>query len=72
MPSAWFGDTDPKALEIYIQVHRDLTPGQRLTRIFALCDFQQVLQIANVRGMHPTRANERYSYAWPLDASAGS
>jgi hypothetical protein len=58
MVAEWFADTDPKALEVYIQLHREMTPGQRLARVFELCDFQQSLQIANVREMYP-QADER-------------
>ena len=53
MPAEWFADTDPKALEIYLQLHRDLTPGQRVARVFELCELQQSLQIANVRALYP-------------------
>ena len=58
MPARWFEDTDPKVLAVYLQLHREMTPGQRLARVFELCDFQQSLQIADVRRMYPD-ANER-------------
>ena len=57
MPGAWFADTDPKALEVYIQLHREMTPGQRLARVFELCAFQQSLQVANVRAMYPAASD---------------
>jgi hypothetical protein len=71
MAAAWFADTDSKALEVYIQLHRDMTSSQRLARVFELCDFQQSLQIANVRGCTPKPTNERYSYAWQLAVWGG-
>ncbi|MBK5294784.1 MAG: hypothetical protein JJE04_24290 [Acidobacteriia bacterium] len=58
MPAPWFSDTDPKALEVYIQLHRDMTPSQRLARIFELCDFQQAMQLADIRAAYP-KAPER-------------
>jgi len=53
MPETWFADTDPTALEVYIRLYRNMQPGERLTRVFELCDFQQALQLANVRTMYP-------------------
>lgn len=51
-------DTTPKALEVYLQLHRDMTEGERITRIFELCDFQSALQESSVRMMFPA-ATER-------------
>ncbi|MBI4910350.1 MAG: hypothetical protein HY820_42425 [Acidobacteria bacterium] len=53
MPEKWFVDTDPKALAVYIELHRRLTPQQRLARMFELCDMQQAMQEANVRANYP-------------------
>ena len=58
MPEEWLADTDPKAREVYLQIHRQMTQGERLARVFELCDFQQSLQIANVRASYP-QADER-------------
>lgn len=58
MPAAWLSDTDPRALEVYLRLHREMTPGERLARVFELCEFQDSLQIANVQSMYP-QANER-------------
>ncbi len=58
MPAEWFADTDPKALEVYIKLHQQMTPGERAARIFELCAFQQSLQEASVRSMYP-EADER-------------
>jgi len=58
MPDEWLSDTDPKAREVYLNLYREMEPGERLARVFALCDFQQELQIANVRAMYP-EASER-------------
>ena len=51
-------DTDPKALSVYIQLLRNMTPGERAARIFELAEFQEELQRASVRSMYP-QAEER-------------
>ena len=53
VPAEWFADTDPAALAIYLRLHREMSPGQRLARVFELCDLQQSLQMANVRATYP-------------------
>jgi hypothetical protein len=46
MPAAWYEDTDPQALEIFLQLHRRMTTGQRVARVFELTAFQEGLQRA--------------------------
>ena len=58
MPAAWYEDTDPEALEIFLQLHRRMTPSQRVARVFELTAFQESLQRASVRKMYP-HAGER-------------
>ena len=58
MPAGWYEDTDPKALEVFLQLHRDMTTGERVTRVFELTAFQESLQWASVRAMYPD-ASER-------------
>jgi len=58
MPAGWYEDTDPEALKVFIQLHRQMTPGQRVARIFELTAFQESLQRASVRSMYP-HAGER-------------
>jgi hypothetical protein len=53
MPSGWYEDTDPKALEVFLQLHRDMTPGERVARVFELNAFQEGLQRSSVRSMYP-------------------
>ena len=53
MAGPWFSDTDPEALAVYLKPHRKMSDGQRLARVFELCDFQQSLQLANVRATYP-------------------
>jgi hypothetical protein len=58
MPAGWYEDTDPAALEVFIELYRRMTPGQRMTRVFELTEFQASLQRASVRSMYPD-ASER-------------
>ena len=58
MPGSWYEDTDPKALEVFLQLHREMTPGERVARIFEMAAFQENLQRASVRSMYPD-ADER-------------
>jgi len=58
MVPTWYEDTDPKALKVFIELHRQMSDGARLARIFEMCDFQESLQRADVRRMYPG-ADER-------------
>jgi hypothetical protein len=58
MNDGFYDDTDSKALDVYFQLLRDMTPGERAARIFELTAFQESLQRASVRSMYP-QADER-------------
>ena len=58
MPEGWFADTTGEALEVYIGVHRNMPPGERLARVFELGQFQHSLQVANVRSSYPQASEE--------------
>jgi hypothetical protein len=58
MSAGFYDDTDPKTLEVYFELLRDMTPGERAARIFELTAFQESLQRASVRSMYP-QADER-------------
>jgi hypothetical protein len=58
MPADWYEDTDPEALEVFLQLHRQMTPSQRVAQIFEMMAFQQSLQRASVLAMYP-QASER-------------
>ncbi len=51
-------DTSPQALAVYLQLVREMTPGERVARVFELSDFQIALQESSVRAMYPL-ADER-------------
>jgi hypothetical protein len=58
MTSQWFADTTPEALEVYIGLHRAMSPSQRLARVFELGQIQQALQFTNVRANYPEAGAE--------------
>jgi hypothetical protein len=53
MPVGFFEDTDPQALEVFIDVHRKMTPGERAAQIFELVAFMDGLQRSSVKSMYP-------------------
>jgi len=53
VPPGWYEDTDPEAMEVFLQLHRQMTTGQRVARVFELTAFQESLQRASVRSMYP-------------------
>lgn len=54
----WYSDTDPKALKIFIECQRRLTPAQKIKAVFDLNRFLQGLAEASERRLHP-RASDR-------------
>jgi hypothetical protein len=53
VPASWYEDTDPEALEVFLQLHRQMTTAQRVSRVFELTGFQESLQRSSVRSMYP-------------------
>ena len=51
-------DTDPKALEVYLNVLRGMTESERLMRVLELNAFLEALQTAGIRAKYP-EAGER-------------
>ena len=58
MPARWYEDTDPKALEVFIELHRKMPPGEKVAQIFEMAEFSEGLQRGSVRSMYPD-ADER-------------
>jgi len=58
MPGRWYEDTTPQALEVFIELHRKMTPGERVAHIFEMSEFMEGLQRSSVRSMYPD-ADER-------------
>ncbi len=58
MSVSLFEDTDPAALEVFLGLHRKMTPGERVSRVFEMAAFVENLQRSSVRSMYP-KADER-------------
>ena len=58
MPGRWYEDKSPEEIEVLIELHRKMTPGERLARFFELMERHESEQRASVRSMHPD-ADER-------------
>jgi hypothetical protein len=56
-PRDWYPDTDPKALEVFIDLQRKMTPAQKTAGIFQMKMLWRTAE-ANERQNHP-QANER-------------
>jgi hypothetical protein len=53
-----YSDTDPKALEVWLNLLRKMSPGEKLVRVFELTHFARQMAQAGVRFRYPN-ANER-------------
>ena len=53
MPGGWYDDTSPEALEVFLQLHREMTPGDKIARVFEMVEFTETLQRAVVRSQYP-------------------
>lgn len=49
----WYSDTDPKALKVFIECQRKLTPGQKIQLVFDQNRFIHKLTEAHERRLHP-------------------
>jgi len=48
-----FTDTDPRAMEVWLDLLRKKTPGEKLALTFALTEFAFQMSEAGVRLAHP-------------------
>jgi len=85
-PFPWFEDTDPKALEAFIECQRRMTPGEKLAQVFELNRTLRLAVEANVRKHHPEATERevflrslvrligpelvRKAYGWDAESSA--
>lgn len=58
MNSDWFSDTDPKALEVFLDLQRRMSPSEKLERVFQANAMLHALAEADVRRLYP-HADER-------------
>lgn len=57
-PSDWYPDTDPKALEVFIELQRKMTPGEKISGVLQMNESVRRIQETRERKLHP-RANDR-------------
>src|SRR5579863_9668208 len=49
----WYSDTEPKALKVFIECQRALTPGAKIRAVFAKNRFIHQLTESQERRLHP-------------------
>ncbi len=54
----WYSDTDPKALEVFLDLQRKMSPGEKLRAVFELTEFMLHFAESDVRRLYP-KADER-------------
>jgi hypothetical protein len=54
----WFSDTDPKALEVFLDLQRKMSPSEKLERVFKANAMMRSLAEADVRRLYP-QADDR-------------
>jgi len=52
--SDWYSDTDPRALEVFLRLQREMSPAQKIAAVFQMSEMLLRLSQANVRRLHPT------------------
>ena len=57
-PRDWYPDTDPKALEVFIDLQRKMTPAQKTAGVFQMNEMLWRTVEAHERQTHPN-ASER-------------
>jgi hypothetical protein len=50
---AWYADTDPKALEVFIDLQRKMTPGEKTAGVFQMNEMLRRTTEAHERKLHP-------------------
>ena len=57
-PSDWYSDTDPKALDVFIELQRKMTPAEKTAGVFKMNEAVRRITETHERTMHP-RASDR-------------
>jgi hypothetical protein len=57
-PHDWYPDTDPKALEVFIDLQRKMTPAEKIEAVFQSNELVWRMAEARERQLHP-HAEER-------------
>jgi hypothetical protein len=53
-----FGDTDPRVMEVWLDLQREKTPGEKLAQVFEASQLVLQMYEMGVRRLHPA-ANDR-------------
>jgi len=53
MAGDWYSDTDPRALQVFIEAQRRLSPGEKIAAVLEMSEFLMRLAEDNVRKLHP-------------------
>jgi hypothetical protein len=54
----WFSDTDPRALEVFLRIQREMPAGRKIAAVFEMTDMVLNLAEPGVREMYP-QADDR-------------
>src|ERR1700676_1083448 len=52
-PHDWYSDTDPKALEVFIDLQRKMTPAEKTEAVFQMNDTVRRMTETHERKLHP-------------------
>ena len=50
---AWYSDTDPKALKVFIELQRKMSPAEKISGVFQMNEMLRLTAEAHERRMHP-------------------
>jgi hypothetical protein len=54
----WYSDTDPKALEVFLDLQRKMTPGEKIAGVFQMNELLWRMAEAHERRLH-SQADDR-------------
>ncbi len=58
MQADWLSDTTPEAQDVYFEIMRRMSPGEKLQRVFEMVEMAQAMAETQVRRQYP-EADER-------------
>lgn len=58
MVEQWMRDTSPEAFDVFLDVHRRMSEGQRARSVFEMSEMQHALVESSIRSTYP-KADER-------------
>ena len=62
MPSSdWYTDTDPRALDVFLELQRRLSPGEKIAAVIEMSDALLRLAVEREKNRHP-QADDREAF----------